>query len=56
MKSIVTSVMDSGFDGFFLIAANPVDILTRYVKEVTGLPAERVLVLVQCLIVQDSDI
>lgn len=36
MKSIVTSVMDSGFDGFFLIAANPVDILTRYVKEVTG--------------------
>ena len=26
MKSIVTSVMDSGFDGFFLIAANPVDI------------------------------
>ena len=43
MKSIVTSVMDSGFDGFFLIAANPVDILTRYVKEVTGLPAERVI-------------
>ena len=43
MKSIVSSVMDSGFDGFFLIAANPVDILTRYVKEVTGLPAERVI-------------
>lgn len=43
MKSIISSVMDSGFDGFFLIAANPVDILTRYVKEVTGLPAERVI-------------
>ena len=43
MKSIVSSVMDSGFDGFFLIAANPVDILTHYVKEVTGLPAERVI-------------
>ena len=43
MKIIVSSVMDSGFDGFFLIAANPVDILTRYVKEVTGLPAERVI-------------
>ena len=39
MKSIVKSVMDSGFDGYFLIAANPVDILTRFVKEYTGLPA-----------------
>ncbi|CRG03656.1 L-lactate dehydrogenase [Streptococcus pneumoniae] len=36
MHSIVTSIMDSGFDGYFLIAANPVDILTRYVKELTG--------------------
>lgn len=43
MRSIVDSVMGSGFDGFFLIAANPVDILTRYVKEVTGIPAERVI-------------
>lgn len=43
MKSIVKSVMDSGFDGYFLIAANPVDILTRFVKEYTGLPAERVI-------------
>lgn len=43
MHSIVTSIMDSDFDGYFLIAANPVDILTRYVKELTGLPAERVI-------------
>ncbi|HDG4542878.1 TPA: L-lactate dehydrogenase [Staphylococcus aureus] len=43
MKSIVKSVMDSGFDGYFLIAANPVDILTRFVKEYTGFPAERVI-------------
>lgn len=43
MHSIVTSIMDSGFDGYFLIAANPVDILTRYVKELTALPAERVI-------------
>ena len=35
--------MDSGFDGYFLIAANPVDILTRFIKEYTGLPAERVI-------------
>ena len=26
--------MDSGFDGCFLIAANPVDILTRFVKNI----------------------
>ena len=43
MKDIVKSVMDSGFDGYFLIAANPVDILTRFIKEYTGLPAERVI-------------
>lgn len=43
MKSIVTNVMESGFDGYFLIAANPVDILTRFVQEFTGLPAERVI-------------
>ena len=27
-KQIVRSIMDSGFDGIFLIATNPVDILT----------------------------
>ncbi|MDN8831440.1 L-lactate dehydrogenase, partial [Staphylococcus aureus] len=43
MKSIVKSVMDRGFDGYFLIAANPEDILTRFVKEYTGLPEERVI-------------
>ena len=43
MKSIVTSVMDSGFDGFFLIAANPVDILTCVMLKSYGLPAERVI-------------
>lgn len=43
IKSIVTSVMDSGFDGIFLIASNPVDVLTHYVKELTGFPSNKVI-------------
>ena len=42
-KSIVDQVMDSGFDGIFLIATNPVDILTYAVYKFSGLPKERVI-------------
>ncbi|MGV3130020.1 L-lactate dehydrogenase [Staphylococcus simulans] len=42
-KSIVGQIMDSGFDGIFLIAANPVDVLTYVTKKVSGLPKERVI-------------
>ena len=42
-QSIVTEIMASGFDGIFLVASNPVDILTYAVKEFSGLPAERVI-------------
>ena len=42
-KSIVDQVMDSGFDGIFLIATNPVDILTYAVHKFSGLPKERVI-------------
>lgn len=43
MKSIVKSVMDSGFDGYFLIVVNFVDILIRFVKEYIGLLVECVI-------------
>lgn len=43
IKSIVTAVMDNGFDGIFLIASNPVDVLTHYVKELTGFPSSKVI-------------
>lgn len=43
MESIVGDVMASGFDGIFLVAANPVDILTYAVWRYSGLPAERVI-------------
>lgn len=41
-KSVVSQVMDSGFDGIFLIATNPVDIMTRITYELSGLEASRV--------------
>ncbi|GAA4795069.1 L-lactate dehydrogenase [Corynebacterium canis] len=43
MKSIVDSVMANGFDGIFLVASNPVDILSYAVWKYSGLPAHRVL-------------
>lgn len=42
-KSIVTEIMASGFDGIFLVAANPVDILTYAVWKFSGLPKERII-------------
>lgn len=42
-KNIVEQVMDSGFDGIFLIATNPVDILTYATWKFSGLPKERVI-------------
>lgn len=42
-KSIVEEIMASGFDGIFLVATNPVDILTYAVWKFSGLPKERVI-------------
>jgi L-lactate dehydrogenase len=42
-KSIVNEVMESGFDGIFLVATNPVDILTYATWKFSGLPKERVI-------------
>lgn len=42
-KGIVDSVMNSGFNGIFLVATNPVDILTYAVWKYSGLPKERVI-------------
>lgn len=42
-KQIVKSVMDSGFDGIFLVATNPVDILTFVTWKESGLPKEHVI-------------
>lgn len=42
-KSIVTQVVESGFDGIFLVAPNPVDILTYSTWKFSGFPKERVI-------------
>lgn len=42
-KSIVEEIMATGFDGIFLVATNPVDILTYAVWKFSGLPKERVI-------------
>ncbi|MDT0160971.1 L-lactate dehydrogenase [Bacillus sp. AG4(2022)] len=42
-KTIVKQIMASGFDGIFLVATNPVDILTYVTWKESGLPKERVI-------------
>ncbi|MDT8861300.1 L-lactate dehydrogenase [Alkalihalobacillus sp. MEB130] len=42
-KEIVRNIMDSGFDGIFLVATNPVDIMTYVTWKESGLPKERVI-------------
>lgn len=41
-KSIVSPVVESGFSGIFLIATNPVDIMTRITCELSGFDSSRV--------------
>ena len=42
-KSIVEQIVASGFNGIFLVAANPVDILTYATWKFSGFPKERVI-------------
>ena len=42
-ESIVSPVLESGFDGIFLVATNPVDIMTRVVHRLSGFPSRKVI-------------
>lgn len=42
-KSIVEPIVESGFNGVFLVASNPVDIMTQAVYSLSGFPANRVV-------------
>lgn len=42
-KQIVKQVMDNKFNGIFLVATNPVDILTHVTWQESGLPKEKVI-------------
>jgi len=42
-KKIVNNVMASGFDGIFLVATNPLDVMTYLTYKYSGLPSSRVI-------------
>ena len=42
-KDIVGKVMDSGFNGIFVVATNPLDVMTYLTYKYSGLPANRVI-------------
>ncbi len=42
MKAIITPLVDSGFKGIIVVAANPVDILTYAAQKFSGFPKNRV--------------
>lgn len=42
-KSIIDPVCKSGFKGIFLVATNPVDVMTRVTSVLSGFPKEKVL-------------
>lgn len=42
-QSFMPRVISSGFNGVFLVASNPVDIMTRITYELSGFPANRVI-------------
>ncbi len=42
-KSIIEPIVASGFSGIFLVATNPVDVMTHVVKTLSGFPKERVI-------------
>ncbi|MDQ0920314.1 L-lactate dehydrogenase [Paenibacillus sp. V4I5] len=43
MKNIIQPIIQSGFNGIFLVATNPVDIITYIVWKLSGLPRNRVI-------------
>lgn len=42
-KEIVNNVMNSGFNGIFLVATNPLDVMTYLTYKYSGLPANKVI-------------
>ena len=43
LKGMVEQIMESGFNGIFLVVTNPMDVLTYFTLKFSGLPAERVI-------------
>ena len=43
MKEITQNVMANGFNGIFIVASNPVDLMSYVVAQVSGMPKSRVI-------------
>lgn len=43
LKDMISEIMDSGFDGIFLVVTNPMDVMTYFTLKFSGLPSERVI-------------
>ena len=43
MRAIVPAIVQSGFDGIFIVVSNPVDVMTWLVRELSGFPKARVI-------------
>lgn len=43
VKSIIDPIMGSGFSGHFVVITNPVDIISYYVYQLSGLPKHKVI-------------
>lgn len=43
MKDITEQVVKSGFNGIFIVASNPVDLMTYVVSEVSGFPKNKII-------------
>lgn len=43
VKEVVPRVMESGFDGIFIVVSNPVDVMAYLVYRLSGLPKQRVI-------------
>lgn len=43
LKGMIDQIMESGFDGIFLVVSNPMDVMTYFTMKFSGLPAERVI-------------
>jgi L-lactate dehydrogenase len=43
LKSIIQPVIESGFNGIFVVSANPVDILTTLTQKLSGFPKQKVI-------------
>ena len=43
LQGMVEQIMESGFNGIFLVVTNPMDVLTYFTMKFSGLPAEKVI-------------